>query len=204
MKKRFSGILPACSILLCAVAFSTAGAGTGGGDQGSLAAMAEDSPERGENILTVTLNAPEDEKHREYLGVEKNAAFKVSDIDADLVIVEIFSMYCPHCQREAPEINKLYGKMKSSGRAKDRAKIIGIGVGNSAFEVDLFRKSYNIEFPLFPDEEFAVHKKIGSVRTPTFIGVKNQGGKSKVVHFHVGGIGDAEEFLKSILDEAGL
>ncbi len=210
MKKRTLLFHEICAGICCAAVFSMASCAANGGNSrvsepGKVAAIDQEASKKGGNVLSVELAAPESQKHRSYLGVEKGRSFTVADIDADLVLVEIFSMYCPHCQREAPEVNKLYEKMKVSKRAKGRAKIIGIGVGNSAYEVDLFRQSYEIDFPLFSDAQFVAHKKIGSVRTPTFIGVRNlPGGKSQVVFFRVGAMGNAEDFLEDLLDKSGL
>ncbi len=200
MKKHLSVILLALVVIVCAVSCS-AGDVKGGDDTGGNSAESGESVREGGGVLDVTLPSPESQAQRDYLGVEENRSFKVSDIDADLVIVEIFSMYCPHCQREAPLVNALFEKAK---KAKGKVKIIGIGVGNSDYEVDLFRKSYEIDFPLFPDGDFVVYKTIGAKRTPTFIGVKNGGGKSEVVDFHVGGIEDADTFLKKTMDKAGM
>ena len=126
--------------------------------------------------------------------------FKIPEIKATVVIVKIFSMYCPYCQRDAPNVNSLFNMIENNSGLKGKIKIVGIGAGNSSFEIDIFRKKYNVLFPLFPDNDFVVHKRIGEVRTPYFIALKiNRDGSHKVIYSKLGGIEKADQFLELML-----
>jgi peroxiredoxin len=132
-------------------------------------AWCEAVPAAGDRLADIRLDGPGQAAQQAYLGLPDSGPFDPAALPGRLLVIEIFSMYCPHCQREAPAVNKLYQAIQASETLGGKVKMIGIGVGNSPFEVDHFRKHYQIEFPLFPDENFVVHKAMGEVRTPFFI-----------------------------------
>jgi thiol-disulfide isomerase/thioredoxin len=169
------------------------------------ATAAGEPPAAGGKLPDIRLAMPADPEHRKYLGLQGTAPFAIPEIDAEIVIVEIFSMYCPHCQREAPTVNEIYAKIEANPNLQDRVKLIGIGVGNSAMEVDYFRKAFDVPFPLFTDGDFVIHKKLGEVRTPFFIGVRNQAdGGHQIFYAQLGGPHDAGRMLDELIRQAGL
>lgn len=152
--------------------------------------------------LDFILPAPEDEIHRNYLGLLNNENFSLGQIKADIVIIEIFSMYCPICQREAANVNTLFDLIEKN-KSPVKIKLIGIGAGNSSFEVDFFKKKYAIEFPLFSDSDFTIHKKIGAVRTPHFFGLAlHKNGEFRIFYSKSGDISDPAIFLKTLLEKS--
>jgi peroxiredoxin len=98
-------------------------------------------------------------------------------------------------------INRFYELLVERKASEASIKILGIGVGNSQFEVDYFRKTYKIPFPLFPDGDFVVHKALGEVRTPYFIVLEREKDKSwEVLLSRPGGIESPEAFLATIVE----
>lgn len=166
---------------------------------------ATEPPQTGGLLPEITLSVPQEPENQKYLGLSGEGQFAIPQVEADVVLVEFFSMYCPYCQAEAPTVNKLYNIIEKNNNLKNRIKLIGIGVGNSPYEISIFRKKYEIKFPLFPDADFSIHKTIGEVRTPYFIGVRiMKDGSHSIIYSKVGGIGDVDKFLSLILRLSGI
>lgn len=139
---------------------------------------------------------------KSYLGI-KNGSFTVADIKADFLLVNAFSMYCPICQRDAPNLNTVYDAV-SKADVSGKVKFLGIGLGNTPFEVAFFQKKYTVEFPIVWDEDYSVHKALGEVGTPTFYLVKLSDGSAEVVYKSQGEIEDTAAFTQMVLDTAGI
>jgi len=107
-------------------------------------------PKEGEVLPEITLSVPEVPTHQNYLGITKNKkTFRIPEIKAEIVLIEIFSMYCPYCQKDAPVVNELYNEIAQDEKLKNKIKMIGIGAGNSPFEVDFFQKTVPVQVQLF-------------------------------------------------------
>lgn len=189
MKKSLASIIVAALVLA-----STA----------SIAAFKEPPPAGG-TLPAVQFPKPADSGELKYLGLTGSGMFSADQVKAQALIIQIFSMYCPYCQKDAPNVNRLYGLMENNPDLKGKIKIIGIGAGNTSFEVATFKKKYKVEFPLIPDGDFRIYKVIGEVRTPYFMVVKLNGPKPlEVVYSRLGGHEDVDAFLSEIVKAADI
>jgi peroxiredoxin len=162
-------------------------------------------PVKGEPFPEIRLPVPADPDEKSYLGISGSSLFRISQIKASVVIIEIFSLYCPQCQAFSPEANILYYMIEQVPEFKERIKLIGIGAGNSPFEVETFKKTHDVPFPLFPDRDFAIHKLLGEVRTPHFIVIRIHPDRTRqVIYSEPGAFGEAGDFLQRILKDSGL
>ncbi len=162
-------------------------------------------PGRGDGFPAVALEAPSDPDARAYLGLKPGATtFSVQDIRAELVIIEVLDMYCRFCQKDAPAANALRQMLDSRGVA-DRVKMIGIALGNSRFEAELFTDRFHVRFPVVPDPDSTVRHALGRVGTPAFYAVRFTNGAAVIAARHNGLLGDgAGRFLDRALSRAGL
>jgi peroxiredoxin len=138
------------------------------------------------------------------LGLKPDAkAAQLNDVRAQAVVLVVFSMYCTYCQGEAPELAALHGLIKEKGLS-DKLTLLGLGVGNSPFEVNVFRKKYALAFPLLSDPDFAAHKALGEVGTPYYYILKRRGNEFVIVDQLLGCMTSSGAFLDSVLDKTGL
>ncbi len=174
--------------------------------QSSFVSAEEPQSDHRNVLMKLKLSVPENQKDREYLGI-KNSSGKMSlaQIRAEVLIIEIFSMYCPHCQKHAPTANKLYHAIDSRKEFRDKIKYIGIGVGNSKYEVGIFKQKYSPPFPLFDDGAYTIANSLSGIGTPHYVGIRtDNGSKFEVFYSKSGGFTDAEEFLNMIVKESGI
>ncbi|MFV0436842.1 MAG: TlpA family protein disulfide reductase [Desulfopila sp.] len=159
-----------------------------------------------EKLPEIFLPLPDDLSQRSYLGLSETAdsQFALGAIDADVLVIELFSMYCPFCQEEAENVNTLYELMENFSKPEFSVKMIGIGANNSAFEVEHFRNTYAVRFPLFPDPEMSMYNALGGKGTPGFIAYRKQeDGSWLIIHRQSGGFYNVEEFFKELLHKSG-
>ncbi|ADU61186.1 MAG: TlpA family protein disulfide reductase [Pseudodesulfovibrio sp.] len=121
----------------------------------------------------LTLTGPLTDAQKTYLGVDTNP-FRLSEIKADILFIEGYSMYCPICQQDAPALNELFQRL---GKAdpEGRIRVIGLALGNTEFETTFYQDKFNVPFPLFKDEDYAIHKALGEPVAPTYYIVRTSG-----------------------------
>ena len=170
------------------------------------AAIASGSiPVEGGKLPAIRLPISTDSDEKVYLGLSGEGFFEIPQIKAEGVLIKIFNIYCPVCQSSALAMAKLYRQIENNPDLKNKIKLIGIGAGNTPTEIEVFKQTNNIPFPIFPDEDLTIHSLLGEVRIPSFIAVRmEKDGSHKIVHTHLGGFTDTTLFLDSMVEAYGI
>ncbi|HEY3277305.1 MAG TPA: TlpA disulfide reductase family protein [Syntrophorhabdaceae bacterium] len=151
------------------------------------------------------LPVPLNEQERSYLGLSGSGQFRVGHIKPGIVIIEVFSFYCPFCQQAAPGVEQVYRKIEARPDLKARVTMIGIGMGDGAYEVRTFKEKFRVPFPLFSDEDMGIARLLKVKGTPTFIGVKVDGkGSEEIFYFEAGAFDSPARFLADIIEASDL
>lgn len=142
----------------------------------------------GDHFPEVPLAAPADAADRTYLGLQDGKLFTASRIRADVVLVELLNVHCPHCMMQAPSYNELYRRIEGDSSTRGRIKLLGIGVGNLPEEIAAFRRAQRVPFPILPDASFEVLRALGVRATPFSIYLRQErpGTPGVVADTHLG------------------
>ncbi|MGA2468637.1 MAG: TlpA disulfide reductase family protein [Thermodesulfobacteriota bacterium] len=150
--------------------------------------------------LTFTQTLSKEEQA--YLGLPQKKSFSIKEIRGNLILIEFISIYCVSCQREAPIFNELYSSIEKDLRLRGKVKMIGFAAGNSLHEVEIYKKTYQVPYPVMGDPRFDAHMAVGSPRTPFTIWIrKDAKGRGIVVSTHLGlmDLESAMEETKAVL-----
>ena len=172
-----------------------------------LCAGVNPEPRKGGRIPVISLPVPKDSREKTYLGLSSgDGFFNIHQVQAQVILIKIFNLYCPPCQNTASAMVELYDQIEKHPDCRGKMKLIGIGAGNSQTEIEVFKRNNNIPFPVFPDQDFSIHKALGEVRIPFLIAIKiNRDDRShQVVHTHLGELTDIQGILELIYGAYGI
>lgn len=142
-----------------------------------------------------TLPSPGSTQVQSYLGLKTPGPFKLSDVKAQMVVIELMSSTCPHCQASAPTVNNVYKEMQTDPGLAD-VKFFALSLSDNKLGLETFRKAFKTVFPILLDENHGITNSIKGLSTPTVIMVSTKSGK--VLSVHQGEIQDADGFIKQV------
>lgn len=142
----------------------------------------------GDSFPTLTLPVPADATDAAYLGVSGKQIFSPTHLAADLLVVEMLNVHCPHCQMQTASYNELFKLIQQDDSTRGRILMLGLAIGNVPEEVAAFRQAFRVPFPVLPDRHFDAWRAIGGTATPFTIYVRLDptGGAPLVVGTHLG------------------
>jgi hypothetical protein len=159
----------------------------------------------GDPFPEIPLETPIDPKEREYLTLPEAETFTLKDIKAEVVLVELLSVYCHSCKRQVRPYNRLLDLIENDPQTRGRIKMIGIAVGNDDEEVEKFHQKNKVSFPIIPDPQYHLHQAIGGSRTPFTIYVRQDpgGGGGVVVDTHLGTVKRYQKLFAELTNMMG-
>ncbi len=189
MRKKYPAI---CFFVSAVIVFLGYGSASAVGDKESdkVKTISE-----GMTLPQFTLNAPGSSDEQKYLGLKDMEPFSWSQISSKIIILEIFSFYCPHCRKQGPVLNKIYNLIQQDTALVNGIKMLGVAAGGDQKKVAMWKKSLNVPFPLYTDPDTSIWQKLGKPGVPCTLIVTNSG---KVLAVHYGATEDSEEFFRQI------
>ncbi|EFK10242.1 antioxidant, AhpC/TSA family [delta proteobacterium NaphS2] len=130
-----------------------------------------------------------------YLGIESGTEFSLFQITAKLIVIEFFSVVCPACLKNAPNVNKLYDIISNDADLNKDVKLVGIAVGNDDKLVNIYKNKFDVKFPLVADPKEEIDTRLGYMSTPTIILADKRG---TVLYMHEGIIDDIDAVLEVV------
>lgn len=134
------------------------------------------------------------ESDQKYLGLSSTGAFKLENIGAPYVVLEVMRNSCPHCQQQVPGMSSFFNLVENSD-LKGKVKFLAAAQSCSADDVRNFKKRHKVLFPMLADPKGMVGKALGISGVPTTV-VMNRSGQ--VIQVHVGNIGSPKQALAEL------
>lgn len=177
--------LSAILVLLCAL-FATA--------LTAQAAQADSLPAPGQTLPTLALKVPALAEDAQALGVAGKKTFRLQDLKAKVLVIEVIGVYCAECMKQVRSFNTLHSRLARRIQAGE-VLMLGLAAGGTDMEVENLRKKGIYKFPIVTDEAYKNHKLLREPKTPFTMLVTPSG---KVLFSHLGVDEDIDAMLERI------
>ena len=151
--------------------------------------------EPGMQMPPVLLPAPDSEQIRNKLGLKTEEPFLLSQIPAKFLLVEVFYVLCHSCQKQAPDLNRIYQYIQEDPNLARDIKMFGIAIHSDQRSLDAYAASFRVKFPIVRDPDLTAFSALGDPPIPFLMLVDNTG---KVLLTRPGYLKDADEFFRQV------
>ena len=156
--------------------------------------FAQEPLQPGQQWAAMDFPVPAQDEDRQYLGVENQDTFRLSDLKANIILFEVIGVYCPQCYKQLPSFNKLFKRI-NRGKLKNKVKMFALAAGGTQPEVDQLKGHQKYTFPVLKDPAYTVHKSLGQPLTPFTLLLRTDG---KILYTHLGVIENIDELYRTI------
>lgn len=92
-------------------------------------------------------------------------------------------------------VNRIYNFIKEDKNLAKDVKLIGIGLENQPNDIEVYKKTFKVEFPMFSDPKKEIQSKVKVQLVPLIVLVDKNG---KILMNHIGLIENVDAFLSQI------
>jgi peroxiredoxin len=133
-----------------------------------------------------------------YLSIDCGKDFALADLAHEVMIVEFLNVYCHTCRLQVPVFNELQSAVDKDPEMKGRVCVIGIAVGNSAEEVQDFKKTYGVRYPVLTDQKKDIFNRTGNIQGTPHTYVLRRDDMRFIVDYHAGSVSSPDRYLASV------
>ena len=164
--------------------------------------IAQAPPQLGDPLPKISFPIALTPEENKYLGLGERNNFSLDDIKTKLILIDFIGVNCHFCIQSIPTMNEIYKAVEKDPTLRANVKMLAVAAGGTLTEVDYFRKTYGLLFPIFADPEYEAHESVGEPRVPFLIFArKDRQGRWVVVNTKVGLMGIAEARSATYLEE---
>ena len=164
--------------------------------------IAQAPPQLGDRLPKISFQIALTPEENKYLGLGEKKNFSLDDIKTKLILIDFIGINCHFCIQSIPTMNEIYKAIEKDQSLRANIKMLAVAAGGTLTEVDYFKKSLGVLFPILADPEYEAHESVGEPRVPFLIFArKDRQSKWVVVNTKVGLMGIAEARTATYLEE---